>query len=355
MITKISSATIGMADILHLAGNGDLVESSRIHVGPTTAALPHFLVTAGTKVKTQIVDMTFGDFVCTPHLSVSRKGTIDVGSPQHISYMMLAHTSDETLGLSVGDNVADWHLGKVKNLFPEADLVTSSNILQQNSAVAISVIEAAWEFICRNEVHCFRHYIESDGLVVKREPPEDIKDVLSDLAMVTGSTGWKVPNIITILLDILLGSKKDGQYYHLCGGSMWKYIDNYGYHDLIKTVLEKMHRFGRGLYLVNSTSFRVFSLKEESKHLDDIWYVWKKWKRESVPKKKTQLEAILHKQVRDKKLPWYDKCEGKMELTQHDLGTADEIYVPNWAIYASFEELSEFVGFTVKIWKSGKK
>ena len=354
MIKKIAQGNVSMADILGFAQLGANVESSRIHVGPTTAALPHFHAVAGTSIKTQIVDMTFYDNTCTPHLSVSTRGTYEVGDPSRITYMMRAHTSDPENGIWMGDSVAKWHIGSIASVFPKSIIYNSSSVIEKNPRLVREIVEAAWDIIAQHQTHGFKHYIEKDGSVVKKPVPE-LSSVLSDLAMIDGSSsGWKIPNVVTIVLDILLGSQKDVSYYHLCGGAMWKYIDEYDYKSIIEAILNKMKRFGREMYLINTTSFRVFSLQEDSRIINEVWYMWKQWKHEENHKKKCRLETALFTKVRMKKLPWYDGCEGKEEITQHDLGTADEIYVPSWAIHANFAELAEFVALTVKIWKSRK-
>lgn len=355
MIHRIPLNMLSMANILDFAAQGDVVESSRVHVGPTTAALPHFYIASTTSIKTQVVDITFNDHVCTPHLSVSNAGTVQIGDPSIVTYMMSAQTSVPHHNLTQGQSVADWHMSQLRTVFPQAIINTSSSIFGANQMLVIQIIQAAWEYIATHDVHRFKHFIESDGRVVRKDTPLCLDEVLDNLANITGPTGWKIPNIITIVLDMILGSKSGSTYYHLCGGSMWSYIDGSDYQPLIRSILDKMKRFGREMYLINTTHFRVFSLREDSNLIDKIWACWKRLVLIQTHKNKVRLEAELVSLIRSKKLPWYDKCEGKRELTQHDLTASVEMYVPTWALYANFEELSKFLAFTVQCWKSGKK
>lgn len=355
IIKKIAPGSISMADVIGFAKLGAFVESSRIHVGPTTAALPHFHAVSGTPVATQVVDTTFYDNTCTPHLSVSTRGTFEVGDPSRITYMMQAERADEAGRLSTGDSVANWHTGRIKSVFPTARLHRSSQMIRENPALVMEIAEASWEFIAGHQTHGFKHYIESDGSISKKPAPDSVSSVLENMAMIGDGTGWKIPNVVTIVLDIILGSRNGVDYYHLCGGAMWKYIDEHNYMDLVELILNKMKRYGREMYLVNTTSFRVFSLKDDAGLLDEVWHLYRQWKNEGAHKKKCRMETALLEKVRGRKMPWYDGCEGKHEITQHDLETSDDMYVPAWALHANFAELAEFVAFTVKTWRSRKK
>ena len=355
IIKKVPLCSVSTADILHFARCGDKIESSRAHVGPTTASLPHFHVSAGTHIQSQLVDTTFGDYGFNPHCSISNEGTIVIGDPTVITYMMKAHTKDERNGLQVGDFVSNWHISRLSGLFPNLNLVTSSSIYKENAELLKVVLESSWELLHQHDIHSFRHYVESDGVVISGEKPASLSVVLEDLAMVTGDSGWRVPNIVTIVLDILLGSKHGTSYYHLCGPAMWKYIDEYDYQPLIEAIFLKMKRFGREMNLINAGSFRVFALIEDKNLLDEVWMLWKKLKQETTAKRQSALQSELIAKIRSKKLPWFDKCEGEQEIAQNELKSADDIYVPQWAIHANFEELSEFVAYTVKIWRSRKK
>jgi len=355
-IKKIPMSAISMADILSFASAGDKVESSRTHVGPTTASLSHFHACQGTQVTSLLADTTFADRDFCPHQSVSLSGRFDVGSHEFMSCFMKAHTADVPHCLHAGDNVADWHMERLKRVFPQARIVAHSVTLRENASMITRIIEAGFDLLSSNPAHCFRHYVESDGRVTRREnvAGESAK-VLADLAFVTGDSGWKIPNVLNIVMDILLGSEKGRSYYHLCGPAMWKYIDQHDYLPIIAAILERMKCFGREMYLVNTGSFKIFSFQENRQALDEVWILFRKLSQETSAKRKTSLEKELAEKIRTRKLPWYDKCEGKSEITQHDLKSFDQLYVPAWAMHASFEELSEFVAYTVKVWKGRKR
>ena len=127
-----------------------------------------------------------------------------------------------------GKLLSDVHIGKLKRLFPIAEIESHTDYLKHNIDTVLSVLETATDA----ESGLWYRKSDSEGnLCVNLKQSESSgitgwRDIRNDVLLPGNRQGWVIPNDLSILLDFIMQSREaDSQdVWLISGADMFRYL-----------------------------------------------------------------------------------------------------------------------------------
>jgi len=212
---KNNHCHISLSDLVRLRTDGYSVLKSP-HIGNQH---PSNLVCAALGIPLEMVSFTQGvrDRNFHPHLRIQ-------SGQQELLYQ--AQTWTQFAEIADGLSATEYHQNAVKQVFPQTEICTDMERMQQYPALAAVVLHATNKVIRG----LWYRSVSSSGQVSKKT-----QSFLSDQSLETDlfqftntDSGWVIPNRIHIIFDLVYQSLASGRdtVYHLSGPQMVHYIND---------------------------------------------------------------------------------------------------------------------------------
>jgi len=200
------------------------------HVGNWTT---HRLVLPTLGIKVLCVDHTIGerDINTHPHLLIIKEQAhvLCTTSDRLTTHGRVAQRINGYPYLP-GTSLADVHVGTVRELYPEADIVTHSEFLAEHRELAMQLYEILMP-VTKPTTLWWRR-VDAKGVVTqyrKRDLPHSFSEVRDDIFRLSNQhSGWLMHNRMAILMDVILQSEGGvvPHIYHLSGPDMVRYLES---------------------------------------------------------------------------------------------------------------------------------
>lgn len=127
----------------------------------------------------------------------------------------------------VGTSLSKVHIGAIRSLYPDADIVTHSEHLRENRDITLTVLEETTRF---SRSATWWRRVNEEGAVTcyrSRDLPRYWREFEREIFPLTDKRqGWLIHNRVSILMDVILQSQmgKESEIYHLSGPDMVRYL-----------------------------------------------------------------------------------------------------------------------------------
>lgn len=268
------------------------------------------------------------DSAYNPHLFI-RDGSATILSecadPMQTLVTHLAVTNALALPHDVfHGTVVDVHLSRLQQVFPDTSIETHQTFLSRNR----EYVEAALEIMTDAMPEAWYRRVSCEGTLsaFRANEPTGVscwRDVAGDVFIAPARSGWVIPNVFALMLDILI-QMRDGssrEVWMLSGPDMIGYMPKLQDKlDLLYATLSRRLNLS-GETVVQLVPFADFRFAVRAEH------------RQSLDSLLREMNADTRDRIRIGKIAascpdlWY-RTERRNHFSQHDMTSARDIYAP---------------------------